>query len=332
MGDSSLIRATLLIALLAAVGFAAAGRAPAAESPMAFDKGLKPWRVHIAPATGVMAGRHDGKSRVIRCRSRPFHWASAWRRWTTLASLGGGAARRFPRPASSLQPHDQRQLLPHLRVAVRLRRRPSQRRLRPHEILGQRIGQPEIGEDRGLVRRDSQRGRVIALGFAVPPHLVERGALDRKDAPVGCAGGVGALEHLERPFVIAGIRKRAPIGGEHAAIARVLDRRAFEHREDLRVLAVASQRAGIIDRGVRIVRMRAVALGRAWRRTLAFGSGNAEGGRHLRRLGRLAAGERDRKRGGEHPRQQALDATEPVDRADHHGPVGRPRRVPAIKR
>jgi hypothetical protein len=38
MGDSSLIRATLLIALLAAMGFVAAGRAPAAESPMAFDK------------------------------------------------------------------------------------------------------------------------------------------------------------------------------------------------------------------------------------------------------------------------------------------------------
>ncbi len=38
MGDSSLIRTTLLIALPAAVGFVAAGRAPAAESPMAFDK------------------------------------------------------------------------------------------------------------------------------------------------------------------------------------------------------------------------------------------------------------------------------------------------------
>jgi hypothetical protein len=35
MGDSSLIRATLLIALLTAVGFVAAGRAPAAESPIA---------------------------------------------------------------------------------------------------------------------------------------------------------------------------------------------------------------------------------------------------------------------------------------------------------
>jgi hypothetical protein len=32
MGDSSLIRTTLLVALLAALGFVAAGRAPAAES------------------------------------------------------------------------------------------------------------------------------------------------------------------------------------------------------------------------------------------------------------------------------------------------------------
>jgi len=40
MGDSSLIRATLLIALLAAVGFVAAGRAPAAESAMAGNTAL----------------------------------------------------------------------------------------------------------------------------------------------------------------------------------------------------------------------------------------------------------------------------------------------------
>jgi hypothetical protein len=38
MGDSSLIRATLLIALLAAVGFVAAGRAPAAESLIGFEQ------------------------------------------------------------------------------------------------------------------------------------------------------------------------------------------------------------------------------------------------------------------------------------------------------
>ena len=40
MGDSSIIRATLLIALLAAVGFVAAGRAPAAEAPTAGNAAL----------------------------------------------------------------------------------------------------------------------------------------------------------------------------------------------------------------------------------------------------------------------------------------------------
>jgi len=40
MGDSSLIRATLLIALLTAVGLVAVGRALAAESPMAGNTAL----------------------------------------------------------------------------------------------------------------------------------------------------------------------------------------------------------------------------------------------------------------------------------------------------
>jgi hypothetical protein len=37
MGDASLIRTALLVALITAFGFAAAGRAPAAESGAAFD-------------------------------------------------------------------------------------------------------------------------------------------------------------------------------------------------------------------------------------------------------------------------------------------------------
>jgi hypothetical protein len=43
MGDTSLIRATLLVALLTAMGLIAAGRAPAAESTAlaAADSGLK---------------------------------------------------------------------------------------------------------------------------------------------------------------------------------------------------------------------------------------------------------------------------------------------------
>jgi len=61
MGDSSLIRATLLIALLAAVGFAAAGRAPAVESPTAFDKGPGhgAFTSHQPPAS--WPGGYDGK-------------------------------------------------------------------------------------------------------------------------------------------------------------------------------------------------------------------------------------------------------------------------------
>jgi hypothetical protein len=42
MGDTSLIRTALLVALIAAFGLAAAGRAPAAESPgiCASDSGI----------------------------------------------------------------------------------------------------------------------------------------------------------------------------------------------------------------------------------------------------------------------------------------------------
>jgi hypothetical protein len=60
MGDSSLIRATLPIALLAAVG-SAAGRAPAAESPTAFDKGTGhgAFTSHQPPAS--WPGGYDGK-------------------------------------------------------------------------------------------------------------------------------------------------------------------------------------------------------------------------------------------------------------------------------
>ena len=50
MGDSSLIRTTLLLALLAAMGFVAAGRAPAAESAAAVAAAPR-----LAPAYGTAA-------------------------------------------------------------------------------------------------------------------------------------------------------------------------------------------------------------------------------------------------------------------------------------
>jgi hypothetical protein len=49
MGDSSLIRTTLLLALLAAMGFVAAGRAPAAESAAAVDAAYGTAAISLPP-------------------------------------------------------------------------------------------------------------------------------------------------------------------------------------------------------------------------------------------------------------------------------------------
>ena len=162
-------------------------------------------------------------------------------------------------------------------------------------------------------------------------HLIERGALDREDAPVGRILRLRLIEHVERPFVITGIGERAPISGENAAMFRVLQQCAFEHGEGLRALPLGAQRPRVVDCRLRIVRMGAVALGPSGRRT-PIGVAGRSGKRSLRRLRRLAAGERSRQHGHEHDRRKPLDATPSPDRADHYGPVGPPRRVPAIKR
>jgi p-aminobenzoyl-glutamate transporter AbgT len=49
MGDSSLIRTTLLLALLAAMGFVAAGRAPAAESAAAVAAAYGTAAINLPP-------------------------------------------------------------------------------------------------------------------------------------------------------------------------------------------------------------------------------------------------------------------------------------------
>jgi hypothetical protein len=94
----------------------------------------------------------------------------------------------------------------------------------------------------------------------------QRRALDRENAPIGRAGRVGIIEHLERLFVIADVGKRAAVGSEHAAMLGVLDRRLLEHGDGLRALAVGAQRLGIIDRRFGIVRISAVAHGPHLRR------------------------------------------------------------------
>ena len=64
MGDSSLIRATLLIALLAAVGFVAAGRAPAAESSTKLaGSATASLRADHAPSDSLpLSGRFIGRA------------------------------------------------------------------------------------------------------------------------------------------------------------------------------------------------------------------------------------------------------------------------------
>jgi hypothetical protein len=72
MGDTSLIRTALLVALIAAFGLAAAGRAPAAESPASA----------CASVPGIAISSDDQLPSALRtgmsdsgCAFQPFCWA-----------------------------------------------------------------------------------------------------------------------------------------------------------------------------------------------------------------------------------------------------------------
>jgi len=51
-------------------------------------------------------------------------------------------------------------------------RRPPQGFLRPHQVLGERIGQAEIGQHRRLLGHDLQRAGIIAAGLVVAAEIV----------------------------------------------------------------------------------------------------------------------------------------------------------------
>src|SRR5262249_60329314 len=105
----------------------------------------------------------------------------------------------------------------------------------------------------------------------------------------GLIGLMSAAEHFERLAIVAGVSERTTIGAEHAHMARILDRGLLEHCDGLRTLAVAAQRMRIIDRGLRIFRVGAVALAPAFRRAVPFirPAGRGSGGERARRLPRL---------------------------------------------
>ena len=144
--------------------------------------------------------------------------------------------------------------------APRLRRGAPQGRLRLRQVFRQRVGQPEIGQHRGLVGHQPQRAGVVPLRIGVAAHLIEHRALHRQDAPVGLVLRVGAVEHVERLLVVAVVGERPAVGAEHDTIVRIVDRRLLEHGRGLRALADGAQRLGVADRRIRIGRLGAVAL------------------------------------------------------------------------
>ena len=82
--------------------------------------------------------------------------------------------------------------------------------------------------------------------------------------PIGLIGRVGAAEHVERLFVIAGLRQRAAVFTEYVPVVWILHRQAFEHGDRLRALGGGPQRLGVVQRDVDLGRigvvLRAVAV------------------------------------------------------------------------
>jgi hypothetical protein len=133
------------------------------------------------------------------------------------------------------------------------------------------------------------------------------------------------IENVERPFVIAGVGKRAPVGGEHAGILRVLDRGLFEHGNGLRPLAIGAQRPRVVDHRFGIGRVRAVAFAPRQRGApIGTGArrGSAKRSGRLRRLRRLATGKRESEHCREQNRRETLNPSGRfgIDRASHHDP------------
>ena len=112
-----------------------------------------------------------------------------------------------------LQGEHQRKVLPHARIRFRVLRCLGQHALGFGQLLRERVGKAEIGQDAGIAGRDLQRRKVEGLGAIMQPDAVRGDALRREDMPVGLVGGMGAREHLERLVVIAGVDQRLAIGG-----------------------------------------------------------------------------------------------------------------------
>ena len=235
---------------------------------------------------------------------------------------------------TSLQTYDQGKVRAHPRIDPWLAGRASQRCLRAHEVLGKRIGETKIGQDRRFIRRDPQRGAVVALRFLMSAHLVERRTLNREDAPVRLPRRVGTVEHVDRLPVMPEIGKSAAIRAEHALVLGVLNRGLLEHGERLGALAVPAQRLRIVDGSFRITGIGTETFAPGERRAPPIAAsipwrGDAERTGCLGWLRRHATHERERQPSRKHDWNDAAKRIKPLgsDRTSHHSPIGPPPRL-----
>ena len=94
----------------------------------------------------------------------------------------------------------------------------------------------------------------------MPAELIERGALHRKDPPVGIVGRVGAAEDVERLLEITVVGKRPAVARKQRLVAGVGDGGLFEHGGGLAALPGGTQRLAIGQGGLGIFGIGAVAL------------------------------------------------------------------------
>ena len=116
-----------------------------------------------------------------------------------------------------------------------------------------------IRQHRGFLRNDLEGGDVVALRFRVAAHLVEHGALSGQDVPVGLVGRMGAVEHFQRLLEITRLGERAAIRAS-TALSLGLRVRPFEDGDCLRALSGSAQGLCIVDGGLGICRICAVAI------------------------------------------------------------------------
>jgi hypothetical protein len=94
-------------------------------------------------------------------------------------------------------------------------------------------------------------------------HLIERGALNREDAPVGIGRRVRAAQNVKSLLEVSIISQRAAISGKQHLVAGIGNRRLFHDCDSLLTLAVLAQGLSVLECGSGIAWIGAVALAKS---------------------------------------------------------------------